>query len=45
MDQGTSSLAQGCTGQHVLVEIERWNAPVPEITVSRPPPLEQRDEP
>jgi biotin/methionine sulfoxide reductase len=43
MDQGTSSLAQGCTGQHVLVEIERWNAPVPEITVSRPPPLEQRD--
>jgi biotin/methionine sulfoxide reductase len=43
MDKGTSSLAQGCTGQHVLVEIERWNAPVPEIKVSAPPPIELRE--
>ena len=26
-DRGTSQLAQGCTGQHALVEIERWTAP------------------
>lgn len=43
MDKGTSSLAQGCTGQHVLVEIERWDGPVPEIKVHTPPPMEQRD--
>lgn len=42
MDKGTSSLAQGSTGQHVLVEIERWNAPAPEIKVSAPPPIEPR---
>ncbi|HEV2237677.1 MAG TPA: molybdopterin dinucleotide binding domain-containing protein, partial [Ktedonobacterales bacterium] len=42
MDKGTSSLAQGCTGQHVQVQIERWNGPLPEITVSAPPPLERR---
>jgi len=44
MDKGTSSLAQGCTGQHVLVEIERWTAPVPKITVTTPPLVDQRDE-
>jgi biotin/methionine sulfoxide reductase len=43
MDKGTSSLAQGCTGQHVLIEIERWDAPLPEIKVSAPPLIEQRD--
>jgi biotin/methionine sulfoxide reductase len=43
MDKGTSSLAQGCTGQHVLVEVERWNAPVPQIRVSAPPPIEPRE--
>jgi biotin/methionine sulfoxide reductase len=42
MDKGTSSLAQGSTGQHVLVQIERWNAPLPEIKVSAPPPIETR---
>ena len=44
MDKGTSSLAQGCTGQHALVEIERWNAPLPAIKVHMPPPLEYREE-
>ena len=43
MDKGTSSLAQGCTGQHVLVEVERWTAPLPEIKVSIPPPIEPRN--
>lgn len=28
-DRGTSQLAQGCTGQHVLVEIERADDPPP----------------
>ena len=30
-DRGTSRLAQGCTGQHALVEIERHAGPVPPI--------------
>jgi biotin/methionine sulfoxide reductase len=42
LDQGTSKLAQGCTGQHALVEIERWTAPLPPIKVLEPPPLERR---
>jgi biotin/methionine sulfoxide reductase len=41
-DRGTSRLAQGCSGQHALVEIERWTAPLPPIKVLAPPPLEQR---
>ena len=31
-DIGTSSLAQGCSGQLVLVEIERFDAPPPTVT-------------
>jgi hypothetical protein len=27
----------------VLVEVERWDAPLPEITVATPPHIEQRD--
>ena len=44
VDKGTSSLAQGCTGQHVLVEIERWDGPVPAIKVHTPPPMRQRED-
>ena len=36
-DRGTSKLAQGCNGQHSLVEIERWDGDVPPITVLEPP--------
>jgi biotin/methionine sulfoxide reductase len=43
-DVGTSRLAQGCTGQHVLVEVERVagsadgdGAPPPPVTTDRPP--------
>jgi biotin/methionine sulfoxide reductase len=43
-DKGTSSPGPGLnTGHRVLVEIERWNASVPEITAYTPPPMEQRD--
>ena len=28
-DRGTSKLAQGCSGQHALVEVERWTGPLP----------------
>lgn len=37
LDKGTSSLAQGCSGQHALVEIEAWTAPLPPIRVFDPP--------
>jgi biotin/methionine sulfoxide reductase len=42
LDKGTSRLAQGCVGQHALVEVERWTGPLPPIKVLDPPPLEQR---
>ena len=37
-DAGTSRLAQGCTGQLTLVEIERFSGPLPPITAFDPPP-------
>jgi biotin/methionine sulfoxide reductase len=37
-DAGTSRLAQGCTGQLALVEIERFAAPLPRIKAFDPPP-------
>jgi biotin/methionine sulfoxide reductase len=37
-DEGTSKLAQGCAGQHTLVEIERWTEPLPPIRAYDPPP-------
>jgi biotin/methionine sulfoxide reductase len=41
-DRGTSSLAQGCSGQHCLVEVERWTGPLPPIRAYAPPPMELR---
>jgi biotin/methionine sulfoxide reductase len=41
-DKGTSRLAQGCTGQHSLVQLERWAEPVPPIRVHAPPDLQRR---
>ena len=41
-DRGTSKLAQGCSGQHALVEIERWTGPLPPIRAYEPPPTERR---
>ena len=37
-DVGTSSLAQGSTGQLARVEIERFNGPLPPIRAFDPPP-------
>jgi biotin/methionine sulfoxide reductase len=41
-DRGTSRLAQGCSGQHALVEVERWTGALPPIKVLAPPPTEMR---
>jgi len=41
-DRGTSKLAQGCSGQHALVEVERWTGPVPPIRAYDPPLIERR---
>jgi len=37
-DVGTSRLAQGCTGQLSLVEIERFDGPPPPVKAFDPPP-------
>ena len=42
-DVGTSSLAQGCIGQHALVEVSRWDFEVPEVRSHRPPRFTTRD--
>ena len=41
-DRGTSKLAQGCSGQHALVDVERWTGPLPPIRAYEPPPTERR---
>ncbi|MDJ0361526.1 molybdopterin-dependent oxidoreductase [Rhodococcus sp. H29-C3] len=42
-DVGTSSLSHGCTGQHVLVQIERFEGVVPPITAFDPPQFVERE--
>jgi len=37
-DTGTSRLALGCTGQLTLVEIERFDGPLPPVKAFDPPP-------
>jgi biotin/methionine sulfoxide reductase len=37
-DAGTSRLAQGCSGQLSLVEVERFEGPVPRVKAFDPPP-------
>jgi biotin/methionine sulfoxide reductase len=45
-DIGTSALAQGCSGAHVLVAVERYDGPLPPVRAYDPPrlsaPPEQR---
>ncbi len=36
-DVGSSRLAHGCTGQHVLVEVERFDGALPPIKAFEPP--------
>lgn len=38
-DIGSSSLSQGCSGQHALVEVEKFEGTVPELTVLDPPAI------
>jgi biotin/methionine sulfoxide reductase len=38
-DVPTSALSQGCSGQHAMVEIERWRYDLPPLTVDAPPPF------
>jgi biotin/methionine sulfoxide reductase len=38
-DIPSSRLSQGSTGQHVLVEVERYRGEPPPVTVGAPPPL------
>ncbi|MGH7320147.1 MAG: molybdopterin guanine dinucleotide-containing S/N-oxide reductase [Candidatus Rokuibacteriota bacterium] len=41
-DRGTSKLAQGCAGQHALVDVEPWTGPLPPIRAYDPPPTDHR---
>ena len=38
-DVGTSALAQGCSGQHALVEVQRAEGPLPPVRAWDPPPI------
>ncbi|MDF2469229.1 MAG: molybdopterin oxidoreductase, partial [Rhodococcus erythropolis] len=41
-DVGTSSLSHGCTGQHVLVQIEKFEGVLPPVKAFDPPVLRSR---
>ncbi len=41
-DIGTSRLAQGCSGQHALVELERFAGTAPPVRAFEPPAIEKR---
>lgn len=39
LDVGTSKLAQATSAQTALVEIERWDGPIPAVTAYLPPEI------
>lgn len=41
-DVGTSSLARGTTGAHVLVQVEKFSGPIPPVRAHEPPVIRQR---
>jgi biotin/methionine sulfoxide reductase len=41
-DTGTSSLAQGCTGAHVLVQVEKFTGALPPVKAHQPPVIASR---
>ncbi len=41
-DVGTSSLARGCTGAHVLVQVEKFTGPLPPVRAHEPPAIVTR---
>ncbi|MBK0400505.1 molybdopterin-dependent oxidoreductase [Limibaculum sp. M0105] len=42
-DRGTSRLGQGPSAHSTLVEVERWDGPLPPVTAFDPPPIIGRD--
>ena len=42
IDKGTSGLAQGNIAHTTLVRVERWDRPLPPLTVDAPPPFVER---
>src|SRR4029079_1489724 len=41
-DIGTSSLAQGCTGAHVVLQVEKFAGALPAVKAHEPPVIRQR---
>jgi biotin/methionine sulfoxide reductase len=41
-DRPSSQLSQGTTAQHTLVEVERWDEPLPPLSVDKPPAFADR---
>ncbi len=41
-DRPSSSLSQGTTAQHALVEVTRWDSVLPQLTVDKPPRFVER---
>jgi biotin/methionine sulfoxide reductase len=41
-DVGTSSLARGATGSHVLVQVEKFTGPLPPVRAHEPPAIVDR---
>ena len=41
-DRGTSALARGCTGAHVLVQVEKFTGALPPVRAHEPPTLVSR---
>ena len=41
-DVGTSALARGCTGAHVLVQVEKFTEPLPPVRAHNPPVIRPR---
>ena len=39
---GTSSLARGCSGAHVLVQVEKFTGPLPPVQAHEPPVIVDR---
>jgi len=42
-DLPASRLSQGTTAQHALVDVRRWDRPLPDVTVTAPPTLRSRE--
>ena len=41
-DRGTSTLAQGTSAHSCLVEVERWDGPLPDVKAFSQPPMADR---